>query len=173
MIGLISDMGENSFKSSENDSFNPVKQSKRWKRGQKGQAFIELAICLVFLLTLLAGVIDVGWLLYSFIALQDSAQEGAVFASMCQNTSSILDRTRESTTAPLDINDIESIDIVYLDEDGNEGGTVQYGYTVRVTLSMKYHIVTPFVGAFLDEEGVIPIKASATSTIMHLETYCR
>ena len=134
---------------------------------------VELSISLVFMLILLSAVIDLGWSLYTLIAMQDSAQEGAVFASMCQNTSSILVRTQESTTEPLDASDISDISITFLDENGNPGGNVTYGSTVKVTLTLEHQILTPFVGAFIGDKGYYPLTASATSTIMRLETYCR
>lgn len=143
------------------------------RSGERGQALVELSISLVFLLILMSAVIDLGWSLYTLIAMQDSAQEGAIFASMCQNTSSILVRTQESTTEPLDASDISDISIVFLDEDGNPGGNVTYGSTVKVTLTLEHQILTPFVGAFIGNEGYYPLTASATSTIMRLETYCR
>ncbi len=149
------------------------KRYTRTRSGERGQAFVELSISLVFLLVLLSVVIDLGWALYTFIAMQDSAQEGAVFASMCQNTSSILVRTKESTTAPLDANDIQDISIIYFDEDGNPTGDVTYGATVKVTLTLEHKILAPFVGAFIGNEGSFPLTASATGTIMRLETYCQ
>jgi len=140
---------------------------------ERGQSLVELSISIVFLLILFSVVIDLGWSLYTLIALQDSAQEGAIFASMCQNTSSVVARIKESTTAPLDANDITDISILYFDENGEPSGNVTYGSSVKVTLTLEYQVITPFVGAFIGEEGSYPLTVTSTNSIMRLETYCR
>jgi Flp pilus assembly protein TadG len=49
---------------------------------EQGQSLVELAISLVVLLTLLAGVMDFGRAFFTFVALRDAAQEGAAYASV-------------------------------------------------------------------------------------------
>ena len=49
---------------------------------ERGQAIVELATSLVILLTLLAGVVDLGRALFTWITLRDAAQEGASYASV-------------------------------------------------------------------------------------------
>src|SRR5574340_68722 len=62
---------------------------KRSKQSQleKGQSLVELAIVMVFVLILLAGVVDLGRMMYEFLSMRDAAQEGAaygvVFPSYC------------------------------------------------------------------------------------------
>ena len=51
---------------------------------EQGQAIVELATSLVMLLTLLAGVMDLGRALFTYIALRDAAQEGASYASVLE-----------------------------------------------------------------------------------------
>ncbi len=54
---------------------------------EKGQSLVELAMVLVFVLILLAGVVDLGRMMYEFLTMRDAAQEGAaygvVFPSYC------------------------------------------------------------------------------------------
>mgnify|MGYP001822952384 CR=1 FL=1 len=52
------------------------------KRHEGGQSLIELALMMVFLLIMLAGVVDVGRALFTYIAIRDSAQEGALVGSI-------------------------------------------------------------------------------------------
>ena len=49
---------------------------------ERGQAIVELATSMVILLTLLAGVVDLGRALFTWITLRDAAQEGASYASV-------------------------------------------------------------------------------------------
>jgi len=52
------------------------------KRNEKGQSLVELGVGLLILLTLLAGIIDLGRMLFFYISLRDAAQEGAVFGQI-------------------------------------------------------------------------------------------
>ncbi|MFA5835376.1 MAG: TadE/TadG family type IV pilus assembly protein [Bellilinea sp.] len=64
---------------------------------EKGQSLMELALVLVFILILLAGVVDLGRMMFEYLSMRDAAQEGAgygaVYPSYCQQ---IKDRTLEN-----------------------------------------------------------------------------
>lgn len=139
---------------------------------ERGQAFVELALSLTFLLVLMAVAIDLGWVLFTMVAMRDSVQEAAAFASQCQNTQMIVSRMKDSATAPLNIDDIQDFKIEYFDASGNANGLVSYGYTVRATLTVEHKILVPFVGAFIGNKGSIPLTVHATDTIMQLDTVC-
>ncbi len=50
-------------------------------RKQRGQSLVELAISLTVMLLLLAGAVTFGMAFFSFVAIRDAAQEGALFGS--------------------------------------------------------------------------------------------
>lgn len=50
---------------------------------EKGQSLIEMAVAVVILLLLLAGIVDLGRMFFTYIALREAAQEGAAYASIC------------------------------------------------------------------------------------------
>ncbi len=52
----------------------------RFFRSERGQAMVEFALVLPFLLALLCGIIDFGWLYYNQITLNNAAREGARYA---------------------------------------------------------------------------------------------
>ena len=60
----------------KDDNVNPKEQ---------GQSLVELAMSLVLLLTLLAGLVDFGRAFLTFVALRDAAQEGAAYASIIKS----------------------------------------------------------------------------------------
>lgn len=64
---------------------------------EKGQSLVELALMLVFIIVLLAGVVDLGRMMYQYLTMRDAAQEGAgyaaVFPSYC---SDITNRVRNN-----------------------------------------------------------------------------
>lgn len=49
---------------------------------QRGQSFVELSLCLVVLILLLSGLLDLGRMYFIFIALEDGAGEAALFLSI-------------------------------------------------------------------------------------------
>lgn len=142
------------------------------KKKEQGQSFVELSLSLVFLLTLLSVVIDLGWALYTLVAMRDAAQEGASFAALCQNTSKIVSRMQDSATTPLNMSDIKDYKIEYLNSSGNVDGLVTYGYVVKVTLTVPHKILVPFIGSFIGNKDGYPLTVSATDTVMQLDTVC-
>lgn len=79
---------------------------------ERGQSLTELAISLSMLFILLAGVVDLGRAFFTYIALRDSAQEGAVYASYYNSTGDpddtwckIVDRVRYTSDSPFDFTD--------------------------------------------------------------------
>ena len=52
-------------------------------RKEQGQSLVELALSLTLLLLLLGGAIDLGRMFFTYIALRDAAQEGAIYGSYC------------------------------------------------------------------------------------------
>lgn len=49
---------------------------------ESGQSLVELAVSIVILLILLAGVVDLGRVAYYYIAMRDTAQEAASYAAI-------------------------------------------------------------------------------------------
>jgi Flp pilus assembly protein TadG len=139
-------------------------------KGERGQAFMELAISIVFLLVLLAAVIDLGWAFYEMIALRDAAQEAASFGSMCPPATSveedkILERLALSATAPIDMADVTS-SVEMVDPLTNTPvTTVTLGNSVRVSATINHHILTPMVGTFIGTYEY-PLTVTVSSTIM-------
>src|SRR5574338_1418458 len=101
---------------------------KNNRRSEKGQSFVELAMTLVFLLVLLSATVDLGWAFYTMITLRDAVQEAAAYGSICAfnedsdgpNTDLIEQRLLLSVTEPIDMADVEEIDVSFTDEDGND-----------------------------------------------------
>lgn len=49
---------------------------------QRGQSFVELSLCLVILILMLSGLLDLGRVYFIFVALEDGAGEAALFLSV-------------------------------------------------------------------------------------------
>jgi Flp pilus assembly protein TadG len=76
---------------------------------ERGQSLTELAVSLTMLFILLAGIVDLGRAFFTYIALRDSAQEGALYGSYYNATGDpndtwckIIDRVRFTSDKPFD-----------------------------------------------------------------------
>jgi len=79
---------------------------------EKGQSFVELAMTLVFVLILLAGLVDLSRLFFVYMELRDATQEGAVFGSIDpDNHDGIRNRVRDTANFPIDLSGLSDADI--------------------------------------------------------------
>lgn len=147
-------------------------------KSEHGQSLVEMTITLIILLILLAGAIDFGIGLYSYVAIRDAAQEGALYASIDPtNTIEIEARVTSSSSLPVNLDtDLEESSGGF-----TEGVTVSYfngatpissadacegnGATVNVEVRYIYHPVTPLVPNILGIQE-IPLTASVTNAIL-------
>ncbi len=149
---------------------------KKWfhgRQGEKGQSFVELGLSLVFLLILLAAVVDLGWAFFTLVALRDAAQEAASVGSICPgNEAKIRERLKASASTPIDMNRVEAnrVQIQLLDKNNNNTNTPVLGGSVEVTITYDHEIVTPFVGSFIGAQSY-PLVVTVTDKI--LATDCR
>jgi hypothetical protein len=126
-------------------------------RRENGQGFVEFAVGITFLLVLLAGVLDLGRAYFSYIALQDAAQEGASYASIApSDIDGIRDRVRATSSGPIDfvLFDDSQIEVQLL------GGSCT-GNGIMVTVKIDFQLVAPFFSG-----NSLALSAEATDTIL-------
>jgi Flp pilus assembly protein TadG len=129
------------------------------QRGERGQSLVELAISLTFIILLLAGAVDFGNAFFSYVALRDAAQEGALYGSM--NPADIFGvetRVRSASTNPIDLYDTSVQVNVTIVGSACEGGGVQ------VDVIYDYPISMPFMTAITGP--TITLRARVTDTIL-------
>ncbi len=139
-----------------------------FKKSERGQSLVELAISLLILLYLLSGAVEFGIIFFQYVQLRDAAQEGALFGSMnppssdvdFAKESEIANRALNASTSPIDLaNDPDvSIDIQVTDAKYCEGGALQ------VTVSYPHKVFMPFISQFIG--NTIQLDATVTDTIL-------
>ena len=136
---------------------NPVKL----QRGERGQSLVELAMSLTVIMLLLAGAVDFSIAYFSFAAMQDAAQEGALYGSINPtDEDGIINRVRSASTNPVDLSDEDLVDVtVTLSGDACEGNEI------RINVIYDYPISMPFIGSIIGAQQ-IPLNASVTDTIL-------
>jgi Flp pilus assembly protein TadG len=143
---------------------------------EKGQSLVELAMSLMFLLILVAGVVDLGRAFFTYIALRDAAQEGAAYASVARTdmaSAMMCDEieARVKGTSSTQIVDLADTTVsVFLDgalcTDGTHNSKACFGRAVEVVVHYPdFRITTPLLGTIIGSQTV-PITASIIDTVL-------
>lgn len=132
------------------------------QRSQRGQSLLEFSVSMVFVLILLAGLVDLGRGLFTYMALRDGAQEGAAYGSLNPTaTSTIENRVYGSSTMLQSQQGTGSIDIQV-----NITGSPCTGNAIEVIATYNnFPLTMPLVGSFIGSQSV-DIHASAENTIL-------
>ena len=131
------------------------------RRSEHGQSLVELAMSLTVILLLLAGVVDFAIAYFSFSAMQDAAQEGALYGSIHpDDEDGIKERVRGVSTNPVHLADEDLVDVVV-----TVSGDACEGSEVRVNVIYDYPISMPFIGAIIGSQK-ITLNASVTDLIL-------
>jgi Flp pilus assembly protein TadG len=131
-------------------------------RAEKGAATVEFAMFAMFLVLIIGGIVDIGRGLYMAIAINDAAQEGAMFAAFTDNVAGqpltvddITARVIASTSSPeLTAGDV---DVVCAEQPRAR----RSGSQVTVEVSHTIDLITPFISDWFG--GTLTIERSATA----------
>lgn len=147
------------------------------RHGEEGQSLVELAIMMVVLLTILSGVVDLGRVYFTYLALQHAAGEGATYGSMfpTRHYPQPCDDSRYCPTSAADPNNV-----LYRVKHENPSRLVEWsGITVMVELvdditsagspitvivEYEYEVMTPVVEVIAGP--TITLRATAVNTII-------
>ncbi len=136
------------------------------RKMETGQSLLELAVSMVVLLVLLAGVIDIGRMAFHYISLRDAAQEGVVFGSIYPtHCDQIIDRVRANLADPTNVkitvlfDGVPCIEVTatYTECDSNE---------IEVTATdPDFPLTMPFLGTFIGSQS-ISLSAEASGSML-------
>ncbi len=139
-----------------------MKMKPQGKRTEKGQSLVELGFGIVVLLILLAGIVDIGRMLFFYISLRDAAQEGAVFGQInprsCDQISNRINEVSGnslSTPPEIFIDGISCISAADFDDRSCSGKEIKIALNAPFTFSM------PLMGG-----RTINLRTEITGTIL-------
>ncbi len=125
---------------------------------EQGQSLVEFALSIVFILVILAGIVDLGRAFFAYVSVRDAAQEGAAFAAFCLydetgalNEDRVFSRVRNSSTIPVDLTDTTDVAVTVVctpacSADNTSSGHTSPGDTVSVTVSYSgFTLSMPFI----------------------------
>jgi len=142
----------------------PMKAA-RSPSGERGQSLMELAVSIVLLLVVLAGIVDLGRMFFYYIGMRDAAQEGSVYGivnpGFCPQ---IAERARNILSDPTGVQvDVRIDGVQCASATANQACA---GREIRVTvIDPDFPITMPFLGSILGHQAVT-LKASVSGTIL-------
>lgn len=123
----------------------------------RGAAAVEMAFMTMLLVLLVCGVVDLGRAIYSYIGIQDAAQEGARYAAYNPGDAGVIKaRAADSTDYPV-LDPVNDIQVAC----GPPGAA---GDTIVVTVSAELDYITPVIGGLLG--GTIDLSHSYTVDVL-------
>ncbi|MCJ7733173.1 MAG: pilus assembly protein [Anaerolineales bacterium] len=141
-------------------------------RTEKGQSMTEFALSLVILLTLLAGIIDLGRMFFAYIIIRDAAQEGAVYGSIAPKENltvlqnEVEARVKAAFTDPADASnvpiDISKMNVV---TDILVATCAMPGSGIRVRVDYSVPVTMPFLGTIIGSQDM-NMSATAENAIL-------
>jgi hypothetical protein len=152
---------------------NRIKQfSHRLRKKEHGQSMVELAISLVLILVILAGIFDLGRAIIAYLVLQDAAEEGIVYGiSFPTDCNQITSRIRGDVNTTL-IKSQVMVAITIQNTSGNYTSCysipyaqVYAGRIMHIKITTNFPITMPFLGTILGRQ-TIPLAVTTNGVIL-------
>jgi Flp pilus assembly protein TadG len=125
---------------------------------EKGQSLVEVAILFPIMLLLLMGVVDLGRAYYAMVALNDAAEEGALYAAIePDNLTEIQNRAVHATSGLITF---AAADVTRKPTSGFTAGG-----PVTVTVTYDFELYTPIIQTFFDS-GIVTLHGQAVNPIV-------
>lgn len=141
------------------------------RRHERGQSLVELAISLTLMLTLLAGIVDLGRAIFTLFALQDAAEEGVIFGvafpTHCDQIRERIMYNLSNEILPDDVAVVVTIERnngSYAPCSGIPFSEVYAGKELHIEVSHTFNITMPFLGAIIGQ--TIPLRTTANGIIL-------
>ncbi|MBN2548416.1 MAG: pilus assembly protein [Anaerolineales bacterium] len=126
---------------------------------ESGQSMIEFALSLVMLLILLAALVDGSRVLFTYLALRDAAQEGAIFAAIAPCQENLVEQHVLGSSAlvnGLGLDPATDINVCI------SGGSACTGTTIQVEVIYdNFELTMPLLGG-----TIFTIRATVRDTIV-------
>jgi len=140
---------------------------RRKQTTEQGQSLVELALILLFLLILVAGIADLGRMIFTYLTMRDAAQEGAVYGAIypgqCEE---VFDRVQANLpvnqTFTVTINGLACTTEAACDCSGSPQSSGEI-ITVMVTVE-DFDIATPFISAITGP--TVDFSATINDTVL-------
>jgi len=134
-----------------------LKALRLFKKDEKGQAVVEMAITLPLLMLILCAILDFGWLMSNQMIVDECSREGARYGIVNASAggAASLISAHVISTAPSFISNLLSVSVTFSNPSNPTSGDV----TVQVSCNVKS--LTPLSG-ILAKSGVTNLSSACT-----------
>ncbi|EKD88269.1 MAG: hypothetical protein ACD_34C00640G0002 [uncultured bacterium] len=137
----------------------PAQNPLSRRPGESGQGLVELAISLIVILILLAGIVDISRTITIKMQLQDAAEEGVVYAmAFPHNCTQIQQRVLQNLTKVKSAT-LASAVITYNNVDCVSATGDVKGQLIKVTIANSFPVSMPFLGTVIGSARTIQVDA--------------
>lgn len=138
---------------------NSMKTLLCQKRGESGQGMVELAISLIVILVILAGIVDISRTITTKMELQDAAEEGVVYAMAYPHNCVQIQHRVLQNLAKVKSATLSSIEITYNDVAcASATGNVK-GQLIKVHIANNSPVSMPFLGKVVGSTRTVQVDA--------------
>lgn len=136
-----------------------ARNSSKFEKSEAGQGLVEMAVSLIVILILLAGIVDLSRTITTKMELQDAAEEGVVYAmAYPHNCTQIQYRVLQNLTKVKSAT-LNSIEITYNDVAcASATGNVK-GQLIKVHIANSFPVSMPFLGKVVGSARTVQVNA--------------
>jgi Flp pilus assembly protein TadG len=124
----------------------------------RGQSLVEFALLFPILIMIVLGIADLGRAYYALVALNDAAEEGAMYAAI--NPSNLTEIQARAVHATSGLIELEADNVSRMPSSGFTAGD-----PVTVTVAHDFTIYTPLMQTFF-ENGQVELRGQAVNAII-------
>ncbi len=125
---------------------------------EKGQSFVEMAVGLIILLILLAGIVDVSRTILVKMSLQDAAEEGIIYGSAFPANCTQIKYRVLNNLYKLNGMTLDMITVTY-DNVACPASGVLTGKVMKVSITYNFPVSMPFLGAAIGSTRNITVES--------------
>jgi Flp pilus assembly protein TadG len=129
---------------------------RRMQRGERGQSMVEFALALPILILILSGMLDIGRVYFTFIALEEAAAEAALYLAINPTCPTTADPDSDAGNPCADPNNAtfraqnagnQELNWTLADVQLFRPTPYGIGDIVRVTIEYPYEFITPGINS--------------------------
>jgi len=140
-------------------TFFRLEKRAGFRKAEKGQGMVELAISLVVILVILAGIVDLSRAVITKMQLQDAAEEGVIYAMIApKSCTEIQNRVLDNLTKVKNAS-ASAIVITYNNVACTSASGDLKGQLIKVAISNSFPISMPFLGTAIGSSRTISVDA--------------
>lgn len=140
-----------------------MKEAPKYRTDERGQSLTELAMFMVFLFLLLAGIVDIGRAFLIYIEMRDVTQEAALISTFETITCDVLIGQVQTSTDSID--GLIGDGTVAISCDPSDICNITAGENIIITATYDdFPLTMPFLGTFVGQ--TVDISTSIIETVV-------